>query len=84
MHGNLALLKNGTRTLRGIVRELLPDGDCRDAILDLILLAYRSARDEVSGMEEAVERYGYGPAGHPCAGSTSGLTGTPPSRTRRP
>ena len=47
MHGNLALLKNGTRTLRGIVRELLPDGDCRDAILDLILMAYRSARDEV-------------------------------------
>ena len=61
MHDNLSLLKNGTRTLRGIVRELLPDGDCRDAILDLILLAYRSARDEVSGMEEAVERYGSSP-----------------------
>lgn len=60
MH-ELTLLRNGTRTLRGIVRELLPDGDCRDAILDLILLAYRSARDEVAGMEEAVETYGRAP-----------------------
>lgn len=51
MHDSLSLLRNGTRTLRGIVRELLPDGDSRDAILDLILMAYRSARDEVLDIE---------------------------------
>jgi uncharacterized protein (DUF433 family) len=44
---NLDLLRNATRTLNGVIQELLPAGDAREEVLDMIRTAYRTTRDEV-------------------------------------